>query len=151
VSIERWTDERLDKLADGVEQVVGQLDRLGNQISLLGNRIEQTCNRVDAFVESKHDSIQSSPLTDKQLSDQFSTQSNHQSSPLLDRVTTLESQMQQLMQRVQYLERREVAHLTAQVQAVTGVGAVGDDEDDGIEDEPDEILWDFFDPSEQRK
>lgn len=140
MTIERWTDERLDKLADGVERLVGQLEQLGEQIRLLGNRIEQTCDRVDALVEGKPDRNQSAPAV--------APQPSSQSSPLSGRVTTLEAQMQQLTQRVQYLERREVVHLAAQVQPIP---VIGEDEDDGVEDEPDEILWDFFDPSEQQK
>jgi hypothetical protein len=139
MTIERWTDERLDKLADGMERLIGQLHRvshqMSDQISQLGNRIEQTCDRVDALIEGKQDNDPSRPAAPP--------------SHLLDRLTVLESQMQQLMQRVQYLERREVSQLAIQVQP-RGVAAE-DEMDDDVEDEPDEILWDFFNPSEQQK
>lgn len=143
VTIERWTDARLDKLADGVEKLIEQLhqvsDQISDQITQNGSRIERTCERVDAFIEGKHD-------------DERSSSASVEPAHLLDRLTVLESQMQQLMQRVQYLERREVSQLAIQVQpGIMAEETESNDIDDDVEDEPDEILWDFFDPSERQK
>lgn len=150
MAIERWTDQRLDKLAESMERLIGQLHLLGNQISQVGNRVEQTCNRVDTFVDlgradpsPSADSNHPAPNRHRSV-EQTVGQTVDQSSYPLDRLTALESQMQQLTQRVQYLERREVV-LSPQVLPALAV------EEEDIEDEPDEILWDFLDPAERQK
>jgi hypothetical protein len=63
-----------------------------------------------------------------------------QSQEWLSRLSALEAQVQQLTQQLGYLERRLPAGITVGMTAPALV------EEEDIDDEPDEILWDFMEP-----
>ncbi|QYO62355.1 hypothetical protein [Leptolyngbya sp. 7M] len=68
------------------------------------------------------------------------------------RLATVEQQMQQLTQQVQQLERRIATHYTtndnlANLSLAVAVPLPGPLPEDEVDDEPDEILWDFMEPS----
>jgi outer membrane murein-binding lipoprotein Lpp len=134
VTIERWTDQKLDKLADIVDRLVSQADRLSSQIDQLGSRLERTADSIDALIGVVQPQMGSVP-------EAVANPTDPQTDPSIDwvaRVSALEAQVQQLAQRVQGLERNQfISHVPH-----SGITL----EEEEIEDEPDEILWDFMEP-----
>lgn len=138
MSIEQWTDQKLDKLADIVDRLVRQVDRLSSQIDQLGSRLERTADSVDALIGVIQPQMGSSSEAITHPTDPPTDPSIDPSIDWATRVSALEAQMQQLTQRVQGLERSQfISHVPR-----SGIPL----EEEEIEDEPDEILWDFIEP-----
>jgi hypothetical protein len=145
VASQEWTDERLNHLAT-------QVEKISIELSQLGQRVEQVCSSVDRLVTA----ITVSPTVTAptvvptgstglqkpvQLMNQLSAQVPiPQSQEWLSRLSALEAQVQQLTQQLGYLERRLPAGITVGMTAPALV------EEEDIDDEPDEILWDFMEP-----
>lgn len=128
-SVTEWTNERLNQLADSVERLTDLVQQMGSQIGQLGQRVEQTRSSVDDLVNVVTISM---PPT-------FRAPANlNPPDKQLDRLAALEQQMQQLTQRVKSLEQQLVS--------VPSPMTVPLELDEEIEDEPDEILWDFIEP-----
>lgn len=129
MATEQWTDDKLDKLANVVNQLVNQVQQLTHQSSQLGAQLERTTQSLDALVSAM--TVDRGSLT--------KPQSFKPETDWLSRLTMLEELVHHLTQRIQYLERRELAVSTVPAPALI--------EDDDIEDAPDEILWDFMEPN----
>lgn len=139
--MERWTDQKLDKLADAVERLADQMQQMHRQIGHLGNRVEQTCTSADSLVAVI--STQPMPLETTYLADA----SDVPPTDWLDRLATLEQQVLQLTEQVKHLERRAAANLNP---SITLAGPTAPFVDDDVDDEPDEILWDFIEPTSDK-
>ena len=50
MAAERWTDEMLDKLAEKVDRIADEIEQTSNNVNRIANEIEQTNNNVDALV-----------------------------------------------------------------------------------------------------
>ncbi len=136
---QQWTEERLSRLADQVEQI-------GSQLGELGNRVEQICGSVDRLVALMTTSLPAASTSAKEIASP--------PEPLqlsLTRLTALEAQVQQLTQRLSDLERQHVTQVAeSSAQERTSLIGLAELEDEEIDDEPDEILWDFMEPSDRQ-
>jgi CII-binding regulator of phage lambda lysogenization HflD len=137
VAIEQWNDEKLNKLAEIVNHLAGQLQQISNQVTQLGYRVEQMRSSVDHLVSV----IETYSFPQQEV---VSRTPNLQKQDWLDRLTQLEEQVNHLSNRIKYLERQDAA-FKMPIQPTFVV------DEDEIEDEPDEILWDFMEPSTQDK
>ncbi len=129
---ERWTSKKLNRLADGVDQLMAQVQQMQLQIVHLSDRVDRTCNSLDRLVNALQNAKSTQP-------EPIETPAND---ALNSRMQQMEQQLHQLSDRVKSLERRELTLSPPQLQPVLI-------EDDDVEDEPDEILWDFLEPSER--
>lgn len=134
-----WTDKKLHKLTDRVDQLTVQVQQMGAQMSELGQRIDQTRGSIDQLVDLIRTNLSQSEgvMTPSQQHDR--QQHDRQLSDLLNRFNQIEQQMLHLSNRVNYLESRNATSMFPQTQPVFS--------EDEIEDEPDEILWDFMEPA----
>lgn len=136
MAIERWTDDKLDTLADTVDRLVNQVQQLSFHMEQVGARLERTTQSLDALVNAI--------ATDRASLTEAKPDRLPTPDPRADwssRLTLLEGQMQHLTQRIQYLEQRERAVNTVPATPIVLI------EDDDMEDTPDEILWDFMEPN----
>lgn len=136
MAIERWTDDKLDTLADTVDRLANQVQQLSFQMEQVGARLERTTQSLDALVNAI--------ATDRASLTEAKPDRLPTPDPKADwssRLTLLEGQMQHLTQRIQYLEQRERAVNTVPATPIVLI------EDDDMEDTPDEILWDFMEPN----
>lgn len=143
--MEQWTDERLDKLANTVERLAEHMQQMHHQIEQLGNRVEQTCSRADSLVAAI--SSQPMPLETIYVAD---PSDGLPPADWFTRLATVEQQMQQLTEQIKHLERRFAATLKpsnlncSNFNLSVPTPPFGEDD---VDDEPDEILWDFIEPS----
>jgi phage shock protein A len=155
MSKKRWTHKKLNQLADLVEVLALQVQQMQGQIGLLSHQVEQTCLRLDRLTEVMHaaDVTQPTPAIE-------STSITESDS---SRLTRIEFKLNQIELRLNQGELRlnrgdgRLDRLEARLQVLEGrqeqvasvLPPIRMDDSDEIEDEPDEVLWDFLDPVER--
>jgi chaperonin cofactor prefoldin len=142
--MEQWTDERLNKLANTVERLAEQMQQMHQRIDQLGDQIEQTCSNADSLMTA----ISTQPmLVETTYLDDSSD------SPSVDwvaRLATVEQQMQQLTEQIKHLERRLTANFNPSNLNLANFNRsvpTAPFAEDDVDDEPDEVLWDFIEPT----
>lgn len=134
-----------------MDRLVNQLQQLGNQLEQMGNRMDRTCNSVNALVKIQWTGVQVNPPESSEKAS-LEYKSHADAKPDIDhRLTSLETQIQSLVHRIQALERQTIIPSSlAMAQVAPLAQGIEDEDDDGIEDEPDEVLWDFIDPADRQ-
>lgn len=141
MSTKRWTKKKLNRLADVVSQLTIQVQQMQLQMVQLSDRVDRTCHSLDGLVNALQQGPAKQPEPNPSPTDAALT-----NAALNARFQQMEQQIQQLGDRVKALERRELTMLPPPIQPPVQPMLM---EDDDIEDEPDEILWDFLEPSER--
>lgn len=124
----QWTNKKLSKLAETVSQFASQLELLQEQVSQMNQTVAYSSGRIDTLIQVL--AGQSDLPSDPAIRTEAVVES--------DRLEAITTQVQQLNYRLQILERRELSQ--------AAVGLLESIEDEEIEDEPDEVLWDFIEP-----
>lgn len=144
MATDRWSDKRLSQLADLIERLATQVQQLHGQVGQVSQQVEQTCLRVDqltATIRSSNASSNASPAVSGATPDVFASVDTART--ISNDLMRLEARLEQLDRRVKGLEHPPVAAPLLQPAVVAHT------DDDEIEDEPDEVLWDFLDPAER--